>query len=59
MVKAFYFKLALSNDNAYFDFEHPSVQLVLGTTVSQPEFDRSPTCVWVYRTAEAALSASL
>mmetsp|Transcript_28548 Transcript_28548/g.50731 ORF Transcript_28548/g.50731 Transcript_28548/m.50731 type:complete len:221 (-) Transcript_28548:94-756(-) len=59
MAKAFYFKLALVDDSSFFDFECPARRLELGTTIHQPELERTYHCLWVYRTAEAALSAGM
>jgi hypothetical protein len=55
MAKAHFFKLVRLEGSSYFDLENPSVQLSLGRTIHQPKLDRAQNCVWVYRSAEAAL----
>jgi hypothetical protein len=55
MAKANFFKLVRLEGASYYDLENPSVQLSLGRTIHQPELDRAQNCVWVYRSAEAAL----
>jgi hypothetical protein len=58
MAKAFFFKLTLCDESSYFDLENPALKLSMGRTVHQPQLAKE-SCIWLHRTAEAALKVGL